>query len=326
MVEQRQQLGQRGRRAPAVDAEAPLARRRRRRRGRATSSGRRRRRAARRCAGRRRSARSGGTAARYAAGAWAPTRSNRSRASSSPTSGHERRPQAVGPRRRQLVDVPLERLEVDVARRRRRPADADGDAGQRARPEVRLERPLLGAVGLGDGVGDALGQLGGEPVAGQVDEHGRPTGRPARAPRTPAPAGAPAARRWPPRAGPRSSARCSSTRSRGRFSRTVRVARPVCECIRASLRSRASATAVADAGDVEHADPVGVRGQQADEPRVRVARRPRSRRPRPAGRARNTRAAASVRAMTTGRSIGIGRGLTKRGSSRAGRARCRGAA
>ena len=41
-------------------------------------------------------------------------------------------------------------------------------------PTYGLERAALGAVGVGDGVGDALGQLGGEPVARQVDQHGDP--------------------------------------------------------------------------------------------------------------------------------------------------------
>ena len=65
----------------------------------------------------------------------------------------------------------------------------------------------------------------------------------------------------------------SNTRSRGRFSSTVRVARPVCVCIRAGGEVEGVGDRRADAGDVEDADPVGVRRQQADEPRLAAARR-----------------------------------------------------
>jgi hypothetical protein len=90
-----------------------------------------------------------------------------------PEGAEQRRPQTVGPRRRQLVDRAFEAAEVDAAVGLR-PAHADRDARQRARPEKRLERALLGFVRGGDGVGDPPGKLGGEPVARQVDEQGHP--------------------------------------------------------------------------------------------------------------------------------------------------------
>ena len=118
-------------------------------------------------------ARSGGTAARYAAGACAPMRSNSSRPRSSPTSA------TSAARSRSSHDVDSSSIARSSVVRIGRPlavgaAHADGDAGQRAGADERLERPLIGAVGLGDDVGDALGQLGREAAARQVDEHRDP--------------------------------------------------------------------------------------------------------------------------------------------------------
>ena len=85
-------------------------------------------------------------------------------------------PHALGPRRRQLVDGPFEHGDVDPARRART-AHVDRDAGERARSHQRLEGALvrpLGPVSAGDGLGDSLWQLSREPVAREVDEHGGP--------------------------------------------------------------------------------------------------------------------------------------------------------
>ena len=207
--------------------------------------------------------------------------SNRARARSSPTSATSAAAEPVGPRRRQLVDRPLEGVEVDGRARLGAP-DADGDAGQRAGADVRLERPPVGAVGGGDGVGDALGQLGGEPVAGQVDEHGDP--RPDRLGHLEHPHELALLEADDRRArgGPRPSARAPARgRGAGSRARCASPARCGCACAPA-LEVEGVGDGVADAGDVEHADPVGVRRQQADEA-VLHRRPPAGRRRRPSG-------------------------------------------
>ena len=173
VVEQRQQLGQRHRRAPPVHAHPPLAGWRVEvvaegdddvARRRSSTSSRRRRSA---------TARSGVTAARYAAGADRPKRVEQPVPAPLAELADQGGAQAFGPRDRLFVDGPLEGVEVGVA---------VGD-GRRTLTVTRASELAdtndsnvadVGAVGGGDDVGEALGKLGGEPAAREVHEHGRP--------------------------------------------------------------------------------------------------------------------------------------------------------
>ena len=323
VVEQRQQLGQCGRRATPVHAEAPLARRR-------VDV------APERC---RQVAARGeqvGDAPDVADGpVRADGRDVRDRCVGAdgleqragallPHLGHERGPQAVRPRRRQLVDRPLEGVEIDDPAAFGA-ADADRDARQRAGADIGLERPAVRLVGVGDRVGDLVRQLRREPATRQVHEH-----------RDPRPDGLGDLERPDQLALLEPDDRCDEPRQGRRLELEDEVARQVLEDgarrppgVGVHPR-RAEVEGVgdrgADARDVEHADAVGVRRQQTDEPGLHRALDAGAAPVPAADRStattvwrspRKTVDTSSVRAIDTAPPYGIGRGAPARSSSRA---------
>ena len=181
----------------------------------------------------------------------------------------EGRSEPVGPRRRQVVDRALEGLEIRLAL----PlgcAHAHGDAGERAGADVRLEHPPFRCIGGGHRVGDPLGQLGGEPRAREVDEHRRP--------RTDGFGDFEDADEL-------TLLEADDRRDQSRQSRRLELEHEVARQVlqdgargppgvgvdSAGCQVEGVGDRRTDAGDVEDADPVGVRRQEADEARLAPA-------------------------------------------------------